>query len=1079
VFAYLYLARSSKLERGNQALIEAFSERRVIEQRLSGGFKAGLFSPSGDNASGIKTEKMEEARILLSAEAARNEDPRAQLAWGRMMLLDKQVRSALSAFKVAVELMPQSAEARNDLGVYFMQRDKYAEAVEVFDEALNIDPNMREALFNRGLCYSRLYLRTAAQTDWDRAAEVETDPGWLEEINRQREDLALSLRVNISESEEEKKERIRKSLIDEIAKNNLDAARAIVSENFEIALNSYKPLLLNYLESSVKGRQEEAEKTLASIRTLAGLLKERDDWMVADLAEYLSNLREDRRESELKLIKDFDTNYKLIGNPDSRGQKAFEEMSKLYLLFKERGNYVFQQRAASQMAHYLYNKTQFDPCRRIALESRALLAQRKWPLEMGCTYWTMSIAYHGLGLYPLAIQYGEKALEIHKGLGLKDREAKAQQAISFIYGGLGATDLALLTLRESLDATMASTPRPTEVVYDLLEIANFYRQQGNKRLPLLYAEEAYTSAKHALNAAEIAAQERASKSQRESSDLNDTIGQLKRRLPQSLSFKAVELAQMNRKQEAEECLKRSFELLKSLKDDEHIDTIQNVFSRAAEMAEKSGDYKRAIDYYSEAKDKVSNSQATKLPLINILNARARVYGKMNETAKGREDLAEAVRLIEKHREKIAGSKLRSEFLATSQSVIDQLISLDVKAGRGREAYDLSERYRGRAMTEQMAQRPARLDEVQAGLPDNLILAQYSVTDQGTYIFVTTRSGFEYVISQVTAESLDRLVNDYLSDLKEKADIEQINSKGSELYQHLIAPIEKYLAPDARLCIVPDKRLHFLPFAALLDNSNRYFIESFNPTYAPSSTVLLQCIKADREKSGRGEESFFAVGNPEFDQEEFKTLSPLLDAEREVNQSALFYSNSSRVVLIGPDATERRVRENMINSEVIHLALHSIVDESASWLVALILAKDQSGTARAEQIANISNTIPNTSPIDSSPGKLCFNEVGSLGLSNTRLVILSSCQSGIGQYYRGEGIVSIVRPFIAAKVPMVVASLWPVDSEPTSDLMIEFHRQRKQKNLPTGDALRAAQLHLVNQKKPPYHWAPFIAVGSNN
>ena len=105
----------------------------------------------------------------------------------------------------------------------------------------------------------------------------------------------------------------------------------------------------------------------------------------------------------------------------------------------------------------------------------------------------------------------------------------------------------------------------------------------------------------------------------------------------------------------------------------------------------------------------------------------------------------------------------------------------------------------------------------------------------------------------------------------------------------------------------------------------------------------------------------------------------------------------------------------------------------------------------------------------------------MSLPRTRLVILSACESGLGQYYRGEGIVSLVRPFLALKVPTVIATLWSVDSQATAELMIDFHRERKINNFGAGDALRNAQLRMAKNSsyQHPYYWAPFIMVGSNN
>ena len=115
-----------------------------------------------------------------------------------------------------------------------------------------------------------------------------------------------------------------------------------------------------------------------------------------------------------------------------------------------------------------------------------------------------------------------------------------------------------------------------------------------------------------------------------------------------------------------------------------------------------------------------------------------------------------------------------------------------------------------------------------------------------------------------------------------------------------------------------------------------------------------------------------------------------------------------------------------------------------------------------------------------PGLLYLDDIYSTRSGRTRLVVLSACQTGLGQYFRGEGIVSLVRPFLAMRVPTVVASLWSVDSKATADLMIDFHKRRRAGALGAADALRDAQLSMLQNIsfEHPYYWAPFIAVGSN-
>jgi CHAT domain-containing protein len=76
------------------------------------------------------------------------------------------------------------------------------------------------------------------------------------------------------------------------------------------------------------------------------------------------------------------------------------------------------------------------------------------------------------------------------------------------------------------------------------------------------------------------------------------------------------------------------------------------------------------------------------------------------------------------------------------------------------------------------------------------------------------------------------------------------------------------------------------------------------------------------------------------------------------------------------------------------------------------------------------------------------------------------------------MIGMARPFLVAGVPLVAASLWPVASDPTADLMTSFHRYRRQGGLNSAAALRQAQLDMLNDSEysPPYYWASFALIG---
>jgi CHAT domain-containing protein len=154
---------------------------------------------------------------------------------------------------------------------------------------------------------------------------------------------------------------------------------------------------------------------------------------------------------------------------------------------------------------------------------------------------------------------------------------------------------------------------------------------------------------------------------------------------------------------------------------------------------------------------------------------------------------------------------------------------------------------------------------------------------------------------------------------------------------------------------------------------------------------------------------------------------------------------------------------MEKANVIHLALHAIANEQSPLHSKLLFAREGAPGGAA-----------------SEDGVLQAHEIYKIRLGQTRLVVLSACQTAAGRYYGGEGVVSISSHFIARGVPVVVASLWAVNSTATAELMIGFHKNRKSNGLSTAEALALAQREILGRQegryRHPYYWAAFVTVG---
>ena len=95
-----------------------------------------------------------------------------------------------------------------------------------------------------------------------------------------------------------------------------------------------------------------------------------------------------------------------------------------------------------------------------------------------------------------------------------------------------------------------------------------------------------------------------------------------------------------------------------------------------------------------------------------------------------------------------------------------------------------------------------------------------------------------------------------------------------------------------------------------------------------------------------------------------------------------------------------------------------------------------------------------------------------------LVVLSGCQTGLGQEVRGEGLMGLTRAFLYAGAPRVIVSLWNVNDEATAELMATFYRGLLRDGKTPAAALTAAQREMRARKRweSPYYWAAFVQHG---
>ena len=159
--------------------------------------------------------------------------------------------------------------------------------------------------------------------------------------------------------------------------------------------------------------------------------------------------------------------------------------------------------------------------------------------------------------------------------------------------------------------------------------------------------------------------------------------------------------------------------------------------------------------------------------------------------------------------------------------------------------------------------------------------------------------------------------------------------------------------------------------------------------------------------------------------------------------------------VGANATKPAFLDALRRYDVVHFAGHAVVNTGRAESSSLVLA-----------------------PSDGDVGVLSPNEIEGTPLARGALVVLAACDTAEGSVFRGEGLMGLVRPFIAAGAASVVANLWPVEDEAAVEFSAAFHREVRAGVAP-GRALQRVQADFASRKMPARSWAGWVVIGGYN
>jgi len=410
----------------------------------------------------------------------------------------------------------------------------------------------------------------------------------------------------------------------------------------------------------------------------------------------------------------------------------------------------------------------------------------------------------------------------------------------------------------------------------------------------------------------------------------------------------------------------------------------------------------------------------------------------------------------------------------------------------------------------MQPRPLKLAQVQELIADDsTVLLQYFLGAERSFVWAVTRDRITARVLPARGE-IERRVTSYrdliavpvrgaassvsqaararsIGGLAVHRNASHVEKLAQDVSRMLLAPVAGELAKP-RIVVVADGILHAIPFAALpmprSDDSTQPavpLVADHDVVNLPSASTLA-LLRGDWVQQPRWQKAALVFADPVYERDDPRLgvtdsnprllaeaqapetravggirISRLVQTRHEARRIAALASPAD-VALDFEASRTTATSSNLADYKIVHFAAHGIVDDRHPELSGIVLSlfdkkgQLQDGFLRLHDIYNLKV------PAD--------------------LVVLSACGTALGKEVVGEGLIGLVRGFMYAGTRRVVASLWEVDDEATSELMARFYRGMFEKNLAPPAALRAAQNELMADPRwhAPFYWAAFVLQG---
>ncbi|MDL5049260.1 CHAT domain-containing protein [Oscillatoria amoena NRMC-F 0135] len=299
------------------------------------------------------------------------------------------------------------------------------------------------------------------------------------------------------------------------------------------------------------------------------------------------------------------------------------------------------------------------------------------------------------------------------------------------------------------------------------------------------------------------------------------------------------------------------------------------------------------------------------------------------------------------------------------------------------------------------------------------------------------------------------------------------------YDQYWARIDSELGGKRMIYISPDGVYNQVNLNTLRKPDGDYLVNRYDFVMIGNTQDLIE-LKA--RKSIAGKKDALLLGFPDYGTNDVPPL-PGTKVELEGVSKVLKTAGFQITQFMERNATESNIK-NVKGPALLHIATHGYflkdVDESGGSVFG-VNAENASNNPLLRSgliLAGAGRAIEGTGSADMTSndnGILTAYEAMNLNLENTGLVILSACETGLGDVKSGEGVYGLQRAFLVAGADALIMSLWKVDDEATQLLMTNFYTNWIKLNN-RQKAFKQAQLQLMAKFKEPYYWGAFVMMG---